>query len=153
MNILCLYLVCPYCFRISSGGSKRTERGASGVSSRNSQQGVRRAVPGGSGVPRSGSPIGGPPFNNRSEKESAVNLVKQLSHPHEPEPAQLHRELTQQVNWKGETWFLHAIQTTSTCTALNFHLHQNIGYWDSLTSSPVIYIYYMFVYIVRYSAK
>ena len=72
------------------------------MSSRNSQQGVRRGVSGGSGVPRSGSPIGGPPFNNRSEKESAVNLVKQLSHPHEPEPAQLQRELTQQVNERGK---------------------------------------------------
>ena len=66
------------------------------MSGHNSQQRVRRAVSGGSSVPRSGSPIGGQPFNNRSEKESAVNLVKQLNHPHEP--AQLQREQTQQVN-------------------------------------------------------
>ena len=65
------------------------------MSGHNSQQRVRRA---GSSVPRSGSPIGGQLFNNRSEKESTVNLVKQLNHPHEPEPAQLQREQTQQVN-------------------------------------------------------
>ena len=68
----CLLMVNCYC-RSSSRGSKRS----SGVMGRGSQQGPKRTVSGGSGAPRSGSPVVG----SRSEKKSAFSLVKQLSQP------------------------------------------------------------------------
>ena len=61
---------------------------------RGSQQGPKRT--GSGGVPRSGSPVGGASFNSRSEKESALSLVKQHSHPHQDQE-QAHQEPEQQV--------------------------------------------------------
>ena len=78
----CLLTVNSY-YRSSSGGTKRS----SGVMGRGSQQGPKRTVSGGSGAPRSGSPVVG----SRSEKESALSLVKQLSQPHQDQD-QTHQE-------------------------------------------------------------
>ena len=81
----CLLMVNCYC-RSSSRGSKRS----SGVMGRGSQQGPKRTVSGGSGAPRSGSPVVG----SRSEKKSAFSLVKQLSQPHQDQD-QTHKDQDQ----------------------------------------------------------
>lgn len=76
---------------------------------RGSQQGAKRAVS--SGVPRSGSPVSGAPFSSRSEKESALSLVKQLSQPHQDQD-QTHQEPEQVESISIDPLYYLHIHTT-----------------------------------------
>lgn len=62
------------------------EKGTS-VPSRSSQQGVKRAMSGSSAVPATAIPSGAA-YDPMSEKQSAINLLRQLSHPQDPDQPQ-----------------------------------------------------------------